>query len=83
MFRRRFGGVIGTALFGLAGAGLRGDVITGVELPGFGEGSGVGAVGNVATAFEEEHFEAFFGELFGGPAAADAGADDDGVIGVV
>lgn len=33
-----------------------------------------------AAAFEQESGEAVFAELFCGPAAADAGADDDGVV---
>jgi hypothetical protein len=51
------------------------------EFPGrFGGGGIVFEMFHVPTAFEEEGFQAFAAEFFGGPAAADAGADDDGVV---
>ncbi len=41
------------------------------------------ALGNDSTPrFEDERVQAFFGELFGGPAAGDSGADDDRVVGI-
>ena len=37
---------------------------------------------DIATPFEKEGFETCLAEFFGGPAAADAGADDNGVVGI-
>jgi hypothetical protein len=34
---------------------------------------------HVLAALEDEHLQALLGQLFRGPAASDAGADDDGI----
>ena len=39
------------------------------------------AVDHIATAFEDQSFEALFGKLFSGPAAGYPGSDDNCVIG--
>jgi hypothetical protein len=41
------------------------------------------AVTDHASAIEHQGFQAFFREFLGGPAAADARADDDGIVNVV
>ena len=41
------------------------------------------AVLHVAAAVQHQRFQALLRELFGGPAAGDAGADDDGIVGMV
>ena len=38
---------------------------------------------HIAAALEHEGLEALFGQLFGCPTAADAGSDDDGVVGAL
>ena len=53
------------------------------EFPGGHGGGGIVFVmDDVAAAFEDEGFEAVVAEFFCGPAAADAGTDDDGVVGI-
>ena len=70
--------------FGVGLGLLGGDFAVVFGLPGGLHGGLVaGDVGEVFAALEHEDSESFFGEFFGGPAAGDAGADDDGVVGVL
>jgi len=51
------------------------------EAPGWGGGGGVVfKVFDRPAAFEHKGTEALFAKFFCGPSAADAGADDDGVV---
>ncbi len=52
-----------------------------LKLPGLHLGRGVvGHVFDVTAAFQHQRTQAFFGELLGSPAPADASADHDGIV---
>src|SRR5262249_53362012 len=52
-----------------------------MELPGLDVHRVVGGGIGRAAGLEDQRAQAVLGQLLGGPAAADAGADDDGIVG--
>jgi len=61
---------------------LLGELVPSFEVPVVLHGSRVVTMLHVATPLENEGLQSFFAQFLGGPAAANPGAYDDGVVGV-